>query len=108
MATIFDDNVTIPTNVTEVNTDWAAVGNATSVTVDIVDRNHQLSDIWIQWTDDPNGPEPEPQDVLNMLPPEDSWWHLRVDNLTPEGAYIRLKAAPGDDTVVFHATITTD
>lgn len=107
MATIFDDNVTVPVNATEVFTEWAAVGSATSVTVDIVDRNHQQSDVWVQWTDDPDGPEQEPQDVLNQLPPTDSWWHLRAEDLTPEGTYVRLKAAPADGVVVFHATITT-
>lgn len=107
MATLFDDTVIAAGQEATTFTAWTAVGTATAVAVDVVGVNYEAPDIWIEWTNDVNGPEPEPLDLLNQLIPIGNHYHLRTADVPPQGTHIRLKAIAYADDAVFHATITT-
>lgn len=108
MATLFDDDITAAGNSADTFTDWFDVTGVATVTVDIVGVNWQQPDIWVEWTDDMQGAEPEPQDVLNQQIPIGSHYHLRAEGLSPAGTYLRLKATAYESTAIFHAIITTN
>ena len=111
MPRILNENFTCPGDSTPTYTAWAAVGSAAALDAHVNSSNNESPDLWIQWTDDPNGPEPEDVDVFVTGPdPESNGQHYYVhaDGLTPAGAYIRIKGvAYGADAGPCHAWIET-
>lgn len=112
MARILSESFTVPadpTGATPVYSSWATVGSATSIDAAVTVANDNAPDIWIQWTDDPSGPEPEDVDVFAVgFDPHGNHYHVYANGLAPAGAYIRVKAIAWELDANCHATIDTN
>lgn len=111
MARILNDTFTCPGDETPTYSDWATVGSATALDAWVTSANNESPDLWIQWTDDTEGPEPEDVDVFATgIDPETNGqrYYVHADGLTPAGAYVRIKGvAYGTDAGPCHAVIDT-
>jgi hypothetical protein len=106
---IVNDTFTCPGDSTPTYSSWGEVGAATSVDAGVTSANNESPDLWIQWTDDPDGPEPEDVDVFATGEDPGSHgqlYYVHAENLTPAGAYVRIKGvAYGTDAGPCHARI---
>jgi hypothetical protein len=110
VARILTDTFTCPADSTPTYSDWAAVGSATSLNATAKSVNDESPDLWVQWTDDTEGPEPEDVDVFAGAsdPETPQHYYVEANGLTPAGAYIRIKGiAYGVDCGPVHVTIDT-
>lgn len=95
MATILsEDDLMVPADETPAYSSWAVIDSATSVSASVTVMNNQSADLWIQWTDDTDGPEPEDVDVFAVgRDPVSNGrnYYVHAHNLEPAGAYVRVK-----------------
>jgi hypothetical protein len=108
MARIYSETFTIPADETPAYSAWGEVGSATSVDAAVTVTNNESPDLWLQWTDDPEGPEPEDHDPSFMpaADPNGQHYYVIANGLTPQGAYVRFKGiAYGTQAGPCHATL---
>lgn len=108
MARILSDTFTCPGDETPTYSDWAEVGSATSVSATATSMNDESPDLWIQWTDNTEGPEPEDIDVFTSGDdPAGDHYYVYANGLTPAGDYIRIKGIGYVECGPVHVTIDT-
>jgi hypothetical protein len=110
VARILNDQFTVPADETPEYSDWATIGSATSVDFGVTITNDQSPDLWVQWTDDVNGPEPEDIDVplLPAADPNGNHAYVKADDVPVDGAYVRYKGIAYGTEAVCYATIDTN
>jgi hypothetical protein len=110
MARILDQDFTAvadSTGETPSYTSWAEVGSAASIDASVLVTNDNAPDIWLQWTDDPEGVEPEDSDVFGVGN-HPQHYIAEAKNQAIGGTHVRIKVISWELDAECSAVIDTN